>query len=178
MEFRDRPSLAMLLPPPQAPGWLQSHGVPCSSYSFQFLLLTFHLPLLGGMGEGCPFRGSPGPHMVAPRHTQHKQRASLCPPAAFTANAVLTLSALSPTRPTSSLGQGLLGAGAQLGTQKVSLGGGKGDAQLPHIGAPWGGAQRKGEGCLVVLFYLLFPDFFVSKLADLYYTRIANKGRI
>lgn len=54
-----------------------------SSYIFQFLLLTFHLPVLGGMGEGCPFR-SPLPH------TQHKQRASLCPPAAFTANAVLT----------------------------------------------------------------------------------------
>jgi len=40
------------------------------------------------------------------------------------------------------------------------------------------GFQEEGRGAWRVLFYLLFPDFFVSKLADLYYTRTTNKGRI
>eukprot|EP00069_Balaena_mysticetus_P018174 bmy_11293T0 len=78
-----------------------------SSYISQFLLLTFYLPVLGGMEEGCPPGGPPRPQTSAhpkfghsPRpHTQHKQRASFCPPAAFTANAVLT-----PTTPPLPLG--------------------------------------------------------------------------
>ena len=40
------------------------------------------------------------------------------------------------------------------------------------------GFQEEGRGAWRVLFYLLFPDFFVSKLADLYYTRTTNKGRM
>lgn len=69
MEFRDRPAWQCPFPHPR-------HGDGCSassSYSFQFLLLTFHLPLLDGLGEGCPFRGSPWPHMVAPPHTHTAQ---------------------------------------------------------------------------------------------------------
>lgn len=43
---------------------------------------------------------------------------------------------------------------------------------------PGEGPRGRERGAWRVLFYLLFPDFFVSKLADLYYTRIANKGRL
>lgn len=98
-----------------------------SSDISQFLLLTFDLPVLGGMEKGCPLWGSSGPHtrahpsLVIPSHTQHKQRASFCPPAAFTANAVLTPITPLPHfgGPTSSLGQGLMGVGAKLGAQEV-----------------------------------------------------------
>lgn len=120
MEFRDGPSLAKgpislpdlgwhgpLSPEPRHRGMAtippSALGSSCIS---QFLLLTFYLPVLGGMEEGCPPGGPPRPQTSAhpkfghsPPHTQHKQRASFCPPAAFTANAVLT-----PTTPPLPLG--------------------------------------------------------------------------
>lgn len=128
MEFRDSPSLAkgpISLPDlgwpcplsSQPRDWPQFLRVPSVPPPFPFLLLTFHLPVLGGMEEGCPYRGSPGPQVcLHSPHTQHKQRASLCPSAAFTANAGLAPSPLPPARGPTSLGQGLMGAGAKLGS--------------------------------------------------------------
>lgn len=78
MEFRDRPSLTK--GPISLPdfGWqwpfaptpdMGMATVPLSalgsSYVSQFLLLTFHFPVLGGMGEECPLGGSTGPHTGA-----------------------------------------------------------------------------------------------------------------
>ena len=150
-----------------------------SNYIFQFLLLTFHLPVLGGIGEGCPLRGSPGPHTGhPPMHSTSKGLPSARPlhSLPMLCSALLPLS---PTpRPTSSLGQGLMGSGAKLGAQEMAEG--KGKEMLSYLtSVPAGeGSRAKGSGAWRVLFYLLFPDFFVSKLADLYYTRTANKGRV
>lgn len=132
-----------------------------SSCRFQFLLLTFHLPLLDGLGEGCPFRGSPGPHMVAPPHTHSTSKG--LPSAHLLRSLPMLCSplALSPTRPTSSLDQGLLGAGAELGAQEVSLGGGQGDAQLPHVGAPWGRGPEEGGGVPGGYFSIFYFQIFL-----------------
>lgn len=116
-----------------------------------------------GSGRDVHLGALLGPTWLPPHthtHTQHKQRASLCPPAAFTANAVLTVSP-SPTRPTSSLDQGLLGAGAELGAQEVSLGGGQGDAQLPHVGAPWGRGPEEGGGVPGGYFSIFYFQIFL-----------------
>lgn len=159
-------------------GGLQSRGMPSVQASFQFLLLTFHLPLLGGMGEGCPFRGSPGPHMVAPRHTAQAKGFPLPTCCVHCQCCAHPLSPLPDSEPTSSLGQGLLGAGPSWGPRKCVWGEGKEMLSYLTLVPPGEGPRGRGRGAWRVLFYLLFPDFFVSKLADLYYTRIANKGRI
>lgn len=111
MEFRDGPSLTK--EPVSLPdfSWqwpfalnpdMGMATVPLSalgsSYISQFQL-TFHLPVLGGMERNAHLGALLGSTQVPPKsgfppHTQHKQRASLCPPTAFTANALLTLSPL------------------------------------------------------------------------------------
>lgn len=47
-----------------------------------------------------------------------------------------------------------MGAGAKLGSQEVGSGEGEGDAQLPHIGARWGGVR--GEGGLPGGYFSIF----------------------
>lgn len=199
MEFRDRPSLtkgthftarlrlAMALCPHPRHG--DGHSpTECPRFTLHFPVSVVDLLLssVGWDGEGmltwrrywAPHRGPPQVWFPLP-HTQHKQRASLCPPTAFTANAVLTLITPPPTcGPTSSSGQGIMGTGAKLGAQE--WGRGKRKELLSYLTSlPAGeGSRGKRRGAWRVLFYLLFPDFFVSKLADLYYTRTANKGRI
>lgn len=160
MEFRDRPAWQCSFPHPGM-GGLQSHGVPSVQASFQFLLLTFHLPLLGGMGEGCPFRGSPGPHMVASPHTQHKQRAPLCPPAAFTANAVLTLLALSPTRAHIFLGTRSLGGRGQVGGPGSEFGGREGRCSVTSRWCPLGRGPEEGGGVPGGYFSIFYFQIFL-----------------
>lgn len=122
-------------------------NVLCSSDISQFLLLTFHLPVLGGIEKGCLLRGPSEPHMRAHPRSGH--------PLPYTAQAkgfplpiccVHCQCCAHPRHPTppawgptSSLGQGLMGAGGQVGGP--GGGEGEGDAQLPHVSARWGGVR-------------------------------------
>lgn len=150
-----------------------------SSYISQFLLLTFHLPVLGRMGEGGPLRGSTGPRTDAhpksgcplPIHSTSKG----LPSAHLLRSLPMLCSPLSPLPP---LGGPHLpwakvsrGQGPSRGPRR--WGRGKGKETLSYLTlVPAGeGSRGGGKGAWRVLFYLLFPDFFVSKLADLYYTK-------
>lgn len=97
----------------------------------------------------------------------------------FTANAVLAPPP-SPIRfgkAVSSEGPRFHGVGPDWGPRRGAVGGMKTLCYLMSVPAGVGSQEKKGEpGGYFSIFY--FQIFFVSKLADLYYTRTANKGRI
>lgn len=70
------------------------------------------------------------------------------------------------------------GGGGQVGGPGGGVGGRGRRCSVTSRQCPLGKGPGRGGGAWRVLFYLLFPDFFVSKLTDLYYTRTTNKGRI
>lgn len=180
MEFRDGASLPKRSIPLPDLGW--HHPLPRnpkhqgtatilrsalgSSYVSQFLLLTFSLPGLGGMEKGCPSGGSPGPQMSArpesghppAPHTQHKQRASFCPPAAFTANAVLT-SPL-PLKAHVIFGPRSHGGGGQVGGPGGGVGGRGRRCSVTSHGYPLGRRPGRRKGCLAGTFLSFISRFF------------------
>lgn len=154
---------------------------PRFSYFPQFLL-PFHLSVLGRMEEGCPLRGTPGPTSSLvipspPRTHSTSQGLPLCPRCVHCQCCACPVP-LPHSGTMSSVGPRSHGVGPDWGPRRGGGGRDK-DAQLPHVGARWGGVPEEEEGVPSGYFSIFyFQIFFVSKLADLYYTRTANKGRI
>lgn len=118
------------------------------------------------MEKGCPPGGSPGPQMSArpesghppAPHTQHKQRASFCPPAAFTANAVLT-SPL-PLKAHVIFGPRSHGGGGQVGGPGGGVGGRGRRCSVTSHGYPLGRRPGRRKGCLAGTFLSFISRFF------------------
>lgn len=178
MEFRDGPSLTKepvslpdsswqwpLAPTPDTGMATVPLSALGSSYISQFQL-TFHLPVLGGLGRNAhlgALLGStrvPTPSLVAlPIHSTSKGLPSAHP--------LRSLPMLcSPYHPSPYLGAHIFlgprshGGRGQVGGPGGRVGGRGRDAQLPHFGARWGGVQRKVEGCLAGTFLSFISRFF------------------
>lgn len=131
-----------------------------SNYTFQFLLLTFHLPVSDGVEEGCPLRGSPGPHTGRP--PMHSTSKGL--PSARPLHSLPMLCSPLPPLPHSvalvSLGPRSRGSRGQARGPGNGVGGRERRCSVTSRRCPLGGVQRKGERCLAGTFLSFISRFF------------------